>query len=122
MDTDQIAETLGKLSIAEALALTRRLEQDWGVTSAPITLEAKVQVPSPTHVPEQTIFAVEMTDAGPNKVQAIKLVREVTGLPLKEAKDFVDGLPKVLKDDLNREDAQAFLLRLGDTGAKGRMV
>ena len=112
-----IIETLKGLTVLELSELVHAVEEEFGVSAA-----AAVAVAAPTEAAaaaeEKTEFDVELTDVGPNKVKVIKVVREVTGLGLKEAKDAVDGAPKVLKAGVSKEEANDIKAKLEAEGAK----
>jgi large subunit ribosomal protein L7/L12 len=113
----QVIDYLSQLSPLQMSSLVRELEGKWGVSAAPIA-----QIPSTTTpqvvVEEQTEFEVVLIDAGPNKIQVIKAVREITGLGLKEAKDLVEGVPKTVKENISKADAEEIRKKLSDAGAK----
>jgi large subunit ribosomal protein L7/L12 len=108
-DIQQLEDQIVSLSLLEASALVKKLEERLGVSAA----AAAVAAPGPgtpgpaAPEPEKTEFTVILKDAGANKIQTIKAVREVTALGLKEAKDLVDGAPKALKENISKEDAAA---------------
>ena len=110
-DLQQLEDQIVSLSLLDAAALVKKLEERLGVSAAaaaPVAVAgggggAAVAAP----VEEKTEFTVILKDAGANKINTIKAVREVTSLGLKEAKDLVDGAPKVLKENISKEDAEA---------------
>ena len=119
-DLAKIVEDLSSLTVLEAAELSKMLEEKWGVSAA-----AAVAVAAPgatagaaATAEEKTEFDVELTEVGPNKVKVIKVVREATGLGLKEAKDLVDGAPKVLKEGASKEEADDIKAKLEAEGAK----
>jgi large subunit ribosomal protein L7/L12 len=120
---DTVFESLGKMSVLELVELKKKIEDEWGITAA-----APVAVAAPGTAPaaggdgaaagdEQTSFDVVLTGAGDKKIQVIKVVRAVTGLGLKEAKDLVDGAPKPVKEGVNREEADSIKAQLEEAGA-----
>jgi large subunit ribosomal protein L7/L12 len=119
--SDKLSKIEGQLSdltILEAAALTKLLEEKWGVSAAaPVAVAASGSVAVAVQE-EQSEFEVILADAGPNKINVIKEVRSITGLGLKEAKDLVEGAPKMLKEGIGKSDAQAMKKQLEDVGAK----
>ena len=122
-DTDKLVETLGGMTVLDLVELKNKLEEEWGVTAA-----APVAVAAPGAAPaagdgaaaeeEQTSFDVVLTGAGDKKIQVIKVVRAVTGLGLKEAKDLVDAAPKPVKEGVARDEADKIKAALEEQGAK----
>jgi len=117
---EQVVDFLSKMSVLDLAALTKELEDKWGVKAAPVAVAAAAGPASAAAAPaaEQTEFTVTLTDAGANKIGVIKAVREVTNLGLKEAKDLVDGAPKVVKDGVSKADAETIKKKLTEAGAK----
>jgi len=118
---DQVVDFLSKMSVLDLAALTKELEDKWGVKAAPVAVAgpagpAATTAAAPTA--EQTEFTVTLKDAGGNKIGVIKAVREVTNLGLKEAKDLVDGAPKVVKEGVSKADADTIKKKLEEAGAK----
>ena len=116
MTTQEIIEVIKGLSVLELNDLVKACEEEFGVSAA-----AGVVVAGPAAgaaAEEKTEFDVELTEVGAEKIKVIKVVREVTGLGLKEAKEIVDGAPKVLKEGLSKEDAEAAKAKLEEVGAK----
>jgi large subunit ribosomal protein L7/L12 len=117
-----LGEELSKLSIMEASELVKMLEDKWGVKAASggggMMMSAMPVAGAPAAAAEQTEFDVELVAAGDKKIQVIKVVRELTGLGLKEAKDLVDGAPKVVKTGASKADAEAMKGKLEAEGAK----
>ena len=118
---DSIFESLGKMSVLELVELKKKIEDEWGITAA-----APVAVAAPGGVggadgaaaaEEKTSFDVVLTAAGGQKIQVIKVVRAVTGLGLKEAKDLVDSAPKPVKEGVNQEEADQVKAQLEEAGA-----
>jgi large subunit ribosomal protein L7/L12 len=118
---DKVFDELGKMSVLELVELKKKIEDEWGITAA-----APVAVAAPGGAPaagdgaaageEQTAFDVVLTSAGEKKIQVIKVVRAVTGLGLKEAKDLVDGAPNPVKEGVNREEADSIKAQLEEAG------
>ncbi|MBW7888127.1 MAG: 50S ribosomal protein L7/L12 [Bacteroidetes bacterium] len=116
---EELVEKIEKLSLLEAVELKKALEDKFGVTAAaPMMMAAAPAGAAAPAAAEQTEFTVELTDGGAQKINVIKVVREVTGLGLKEAKDLVDGAPKPVKEGLNKADAEALKKKLEEAGAK----
>ncbi len=121
-DTDKLVEQLGGMTVLELVDLKNKLEETWGVTAA-----APVAVAAPgaggggggdgAAAEEQTAFDVVLTGAGDKKIQVIKVVRSVTGLGLKEAKDLVDGAPNAVKEGATKEEADTIKGQLEEAGA-----
>src|SRR3954469_10011586 len=118
-DTDTLVEQLGGMTVLDLVELKNKLEEEWGVTAA-----APMAVAAPAAggdgaaaAEEQTAFDVMLTGAGGQKIQVIKVVRAVTGLGLKEAKDLVDAAPSAVKEGINREEADAIKAQLEEAGA-----
>ncbi|HZC74364.1 MAG TPA: 50S ribosomal protein L7/L12 [Gaiellaceae bacterium] len=120
MAVDKIFDELGKMSVLELVELKNKIEEEWGVTAA-----APVAVAAPggaaagdgAAAEEKTSFDVVLTEAGGQKIQVIKVVRAVTGLGLKEAKDLVDSAPKPVKEGLAQEEADTIKGQLEEAGA-----
>ena len=120
MAVDKIFDELGKMSVLELVELKNKIEEEWGVTAA-----APVAVAAPGAVAggdgaaaeEKTAFDVVLTEAGGQKIQVIKVVRAVTGLGLKEAKDLVDSAPKPVKEGASQEEADQIKGQLEEAGA-----
>lgn len=118
-DLASIKDQLSALTIMEAAQLVKDLEETWGVKAATGGGGGGGGAAAPVAAAvEQTEFTVELTSAGDKKIQVIKVVREITGLGLKEAKDLVDGAPKVLKEGLPKAEAEAIQKKLEAEGAK----
>ena len=118
---EQVVDFLSKMSVLDLAALTKELEDKWGVKAAPVAVAgvgpAASAAPAAAAA-EQTEFTVTLKDAGGNKIGVIKAVREVTNLGLKEAKDLVDGAPKVVKEGVSKADADTIKKKLEEAGAK----
>lgn len=113
---DQIVENLSKLTILEAADLVKMLEEKWGVTAAAAVVAGPAA--GAAAVEEKTEFDVILMDAGANKINAIKEVRAITGLGLKEAKDLVEGAPKPVKTGVSKDEAEKLKKQLEEAGAK----
>jgi large subunit ribosomal protein L7/L12 len=119
-DTDKLVESLGSMTVLELVELKNKLEEEWGVTAA-----APVAVAAPgaaaagdgAEAEEKTAFDVVLAEAGGQKIQVIKVVRAVTGLGLKEAKDLVDGAPNAVKEGVAQEEADQIKAQLEEAGA-----
>ncbi|NUN70407.1 MAG: 50S ribosomal protein L7/L12 [Bacteroidetes bacterium] len=115
----ELVEKIEKLTLLEAVELKKALEEKFGVSAAaPVMMAAAPAAGAAPAAEAQTEFTVELTDGGAAKINVIKVVREATGLGLKEAKDLVDGAPKVVKEGLNKADADALKKKLEEAGAK----
>jgi large subunit ribosomal protein L7/L12 len=119
-DLQKISDDLSGLTILEAAELVKMLEDKWGVTAAAAAPMMMGAMPgaAPEAAAEKTDFDVELTAAGDKKIQVIKVVRELTGLGLKEAKDLVDGAPKLVKEGVAKADAESMKAKLEEQGAK----
>jgi large subunit ribosomal protein L7/L12 len=109
-DLQQLEDQIVGLSLLDAAALVKKLEERLGVSAAaaaPVVVAGGAAGAAAPAAVEQTEFTVILKDAGANKINTIKAVREVTALGLKEAKDLVDGAPKPLKENISKEDAEA---------------
>jgi len=117
---EQVVDFLSQMSVLDLAALTKELEDKWGVKAAPVAVAAAAGAGAAAAAPaaEQTEFTIVLTDAGANKIGVIKAVREVTNLGLKEAKDLVDGAPKTVKEGVNKADAETIKKKLTEAGAK----
>jgi large subunit ribosomal protein L7/L12 len=117
---DTVFEQLGSMTVLELVELKKKIEDEWGITAA-----APVAVAAPgaaaagdgAAAEEKTSFDVVLTNAGGQKIQVIKVVRAVTGLGLKEAKDLVDGAPNAVKEGANEEEANSIKSQLEEAGA-----
>ena len=116
MTTQEIIEVIKGLSVLELNDLVKACEEEFGVSAAAGVVVAAAGGAAAAE--EKTEFDVELTEAGPNKVKVIKVVREVTGLGLKEAKEVVDGAPKVVKAGASKEEAEEIKTKLEAEGAK----
>jgi len=117
---EEIAEHLDKLSLLEAAQLSKMLQEKWGVSAAAPMAAAAAGGAAPAGAPvaeEKTEFDVVLSAAGEKKIQVIKVVRELTGLGLKEAKDLVDGAPKPVKEKVTKAEAEEMRKKLEEQGA-----
>jgi large subunit ribosomal protein L7/L12 len=117
-DALKIAEMLEKMTVLEVSELVKALEEKFGVSAAAPVAMSAAPVAAAEAVEEKSSFNVELTESGANKIAVIKVVKNVTGLGLKEAKDLVDGAPKIIKEDLKKEDAEKLKKELEEAGAK----
>lgn len=118
---EQVVDFLSKMSVMDLAALTKELEDKWGVKAAPVAVAAAAGASAAgaaAPAAEQTEFTVVLKESGTNKIGVIKAVREVTNLGLKEAKDLVDGAPKTVKEGVSKADAEAMKKKLEEQGAK----
>jgi len=114
-----LIEEIKALTVIELSELVKAIEEEFGVSAAAPVAVAGVAAPGAAAAAEEkSDFDVELTDAGAEKIKVIKVVREITGLGLKEAKEAVDGAPKVLKEGVGKEDAEAIKAKLEEVGAK----
>jgi large subunit ribosomal protein L7/L12 len=121
-DIQAIANDLSELTVLQVAELVKVLEDKWGVSAAaaaPVMMAAAgAAAAGAAAAEEQTEFAVHLLAAGDKKINVIKVVRELTSLGLKEAKDLVDGAPKVVKEELSKEEAEAMKKKFEDVGAQ----
>ena len=118
-DLAKIVEDLSALSVLEAAELSKMLEEKWGVSAAaPVAMAAAPGAAAAAPAEEKTEFTVVLASAGDKKIEVIKEVRAITGLGLKEAKDLVEGAPKVVKEGVNKADSEAMKKKLEAVGAK----
>jgi large subunit ribosomal protein L7/L12 len=116
---EKLVEDLSALTVLEAADLAKLLEEKWGVSAAaPVAAAAAPAAAGAAPAAEKTEFTVVLTDAGDKKINVIKEVRAITGLGLKEAKDLVEGAPKEVKADVNKDEAAKIKKQLEDAGAK----
>src|ERR687895_612553 len=121
-DTSKLVEQLGKMSVLELVELKKALEEEWGVTAAaPMAVAAPGAAPAAgdgaAAAEEKTEVDVVLAGAGDKKIQVIKVVRAVTGLGLKEAKDLVESAPKAVKEGIPQEEADSIKSQLEEVGA-----
>ena len=115
LTTAEMIEAIKELSVLELNDLVKACEEEFGVSAAAGVVVAAAGATAV--VEEKTEFDVELTEVGPNKVKVIKVVREATGLGLKEAKEIVDGAPKAVKEKISKADADALKAKLEEAGA-----
>jgi large subunit ribosomal protein L7/L12 len=121
---DDLLEAIDKMTVLELSEFIKRFEERYGVTAAaPVAVAAAPAAaagaaPAAEAAEEQTEFTATLTEIGPNKIPVIKVVRELTGLGLKEAKDVVDAAPKAVKEGVTREEAEKIKTALEEQGAK----
>ena len=120
---DTVFESLGSMTVLELVELKNKIEEEWGITAAaPVAVAAPGAAPAGgdggAAVEEKTAFDVVLTGAGDKKIQVIKVVRAITGLGLKEAKDLVDGAPGTVKEGVNQEEADSIKAQLEEAGAE----
>ncbi|PIE06146.1 MAG: 50S ribosomal protein L7/L12 [Sorangium cellulosum] len=117
--TEQLIEHLSTMSVMDMAALVKTLEEKWGVTAAPVAVAgAAGPVAVEEKEEEKTEFDIELREVGPNRINVIKAVREITGLGLKEAKEMVEGAPKVVKEATPKAEAEEIKKKLEEAGAK----
>ena len=117
-DLQVIAENLSALTVMEAAQLVKMLEEKWGVSAAAPAAAAAAAAPAAAVVEEKTEFDVVLKEVGEKKINVIKVVREVTSLGLKEAKDLVDGAPKTVKEGVSKDEAETIKKKFEAEGAK----
>ena len=117
LTTQEFIEAIKELSVLELNELVKACEEEFGVSAAAGVVVAAAAGDGAGAAEEKTDFNVELTEVGPNKVKVIKVVREVTGLGLKEAKEVVDNAPKVLKEQVSKEEAEEIKTKLSEVGA-----
>jgi large subunit ribosomal protein L7/L12 len=118
---EQVVDFLSKMSVMDLAALTKELEDKWGVKAAPVAVAASgapAGAAAAAPAAEQTEFTVILKEVGAKKIEVIKVVRELTQLGLKEAKDLVDGAPKTVKEGVSKADAETMKKKLEEAGAK----
>jgi large subunit ribosomal protein L7/L12 len=116
--TDKVFDELGKMTVLELVELKKKIEDEWGITAAaPVAVAAAGGGGGEAAAEEQTAFDVVLTAAGGQKIQVIKVVRAITGLGLKEAKDVVDSAPKPVKEGVPQDEADSIKAQLEEAGA-----
>jgi len=116
---EQVVEYLSGLTVMQVVALTKSLEDKWGVKAAPVAVAGPAASAAPAEAAEEkTEFTVVLKAAGANKIGAIKAVREITGLGLKDAKDLVEGAPKPVKESVSKAEADEMAAKLKEAGAE----
>ena len=118
LTTAEFIEAIKELSVLELNELVKACEEEFGVSAAAGVVVAAAGGEAAAAAEEKTDFNVELTEVGPNKVKVIKVVREVTGLGLKEAKEVVDGAPKIVKEGAEKAEAEDIKAKLEAEGAK----
>ena len=118
LSTQEFIDAIKELTVLELNDLVKACEEEFGVSAAAGVVVAAAGAGEAAAAEEKTEFDVELTEVGAEKVKVIKVVREITGLGLKEAKDAVDGAPKVLKEGVSKEEAEGFKKQLEEAGAK----
>jgi large subunit ribosomal protein L7/L12 len=121
MALDTIIAEIEKLNVLELVELTKTLQEKWGVSAAPAAVAVAAAPTETAAAPvaeEKTEFDAVLTEVGPNKINVIKVVRELTGLGLKEAKAVVDEAPKAIKEAVSKEEADKIAAKLAEVGAK----
>jgi large subunit ribosomal protein L7/L12 len=120
-DTDKLVEQLGGMTVLDLVELKNKLEEEWGVSAAaPVAVAAAGGAPAAgdgAAAEEKSSFDVVLSSAGDKKIQVIKVVRAITGLGLKEAKDLVDGAPNPVKEGIPQEEADQIKAQLEEAGA-----
>ena len=122
LTADQVLEAFEKMTVLELSEFKKKFEDRFGVTAAaPVAVAAAAApgaAPAEAAAEEQTEFSATLTEIGPNKIPVIKVVRELTGLGLKEAKDVVDAAPKAVKEGVTKDEAEKIKAALEEVGAK----
>ncbi len=124
VNVDKMIEDLDSMSVLDLVKLSQALQEKWGVSAAPVMAAGMMPAAGAAAAEaapaaeEQTEFDVMLTEIGPNKINVIKAVRELTGLGLKEAKDVVEAAPKAIKEGVSKEEAAAAKAKLEEAGAK----
>ena len=123
MSIDTIIAEIEQLNVLDLVKLTKTLQEKWGVSAAPVAAAAgpaaaQEAAPAEAAVEEQTEFDAILTEIGPNKINVIKVVRELTGLGLKEAKAVVDEAPKPIKEAVSKEEAEKIAEKMAEVGAR----
>ena len=120
--SEQIVDYLSNLPVIQLAGLIKTLEDKWGVKAAPVAVAAApgagAAAAAAAPVEEKTEFTIVLKESGANKINVIKVVREITGLGLKEAKDLVEGAPKTLKEGVSKAEAEEMKKKLEEAGAK----
>ena len=118
LSTAEIIDAIKELTVLELNDLVKACEEEFGVSAAAGVVVAAAGAGAGAAAEEKTEFNVELTEVGPNKVKVIKVVREITGLGLKEAKDLVEGAPKVIKENVSKAEADDIKAKVEAEGAK----
>ena len=114
---DELLETIDTLTVVELSELVKGIEEKYGVTAAAVAAPAAGGAVAGGAAEEKSEFTVMLKEAGANKIQVIKVVRDATGLGLKEAKDLVDGAPKAVKENVKKEEAEELKAKFEEAGA-----
>lgn len=115
----EVKEFLSNMTVVDLAGLIKELEEEWGVSAAaPVAMAAAAPAEAAAPVEEKVAFDVVLKDFGANKINVIKVVRALTGLGLKEAKDLVEGVPAMVKEGINKDDAESAKKQLEEAGAK----
>ena len=114
---EKLVEEIEKLTVIELADLVKAIEEKFGVSAAAAVVAAGAGAAAGAAAEEKTEFNVVLKDAGATKIAVIKVVKEATGLGLKEAKELVDGAPKTVKEDVSKDDAEAMKAKLEEAGA-----
>jgi large subunit ribosomal protein L7/L12 len=117
----EIIESISQMTVIDLSDLVKEMEEKFGVSAAAVAVAGAAPGAGATVAEEKTEFDVILTEAGANKVAAIKVVREITGLGLAEAKAAVEAAPKAIKEGVSKADAEALLKKITDAGAKGEI-
>jgi large subunit ribosomal protein L7/L12 len=120
LSKDQVVDYLSNLPVIQIAELIKTLEDKWGVKAAPVAVAGPAgggAAPAAA-AEEKTEFTIELKESGASKINVIKVVREITGLGLKEAKDLVEGAPKAIKEGVSKAEAEDFKKKLEEAGAK----
>jgi large subunit ribosomal protein L7/L12 len=116
---EKLLEEISNLTLTEAAELKKMMEEKFGVTAAaPVMMAGGPAAPAAEAVEEKTEFDVELTEIGANKLNVIKVIREITGLGLKEAKDLVEAAPKVVKEACSKDESAELKKKIEEAGAK----
>jgi len=124
MSVDSLIAEIEQLNVLDLVKLTKALQERWGVSAAPVAAAAAgpvapaAETAAAAPVEEKTEFDAILTEIGPNKINVIKVVRELTGLGLKEAKAVVDEAPKPIKEAVSKEEAEKIAAKMAEVGAK----
>ncbi|MFT8314809.1 MAG: 50S ribosomal protein L7/L12 [Clostridium sp.] len=118
MSKEEIIEAIKGMTVLELNELVKSCEEEFGVSAAAPVAAAGAGAAAGAPAEEKSEFDVVLAEAGPNKIKVIKVVREITGLGLKDAKEIVDGAPKTIKEAVAKEEAEAFKAKIEETGAK----
>lgn len=118
MTQEKMVEELSNWTVMEVASLVKALEEKWGVSAAPVAVAGGAAPAAAAPVEEQTEFSVELTAAGDKKINVIKAVREITNLGLADAKNVVEGAPKMIKESVSKQEAEEIKKKLEEAGAK----